>query len=114
MREKFTCRACENFSQAPASFYVIARGRAGLNLLAMTLYAKFALHQPLNRQSDGYAREVMDLPLSRLADDVGACAAVLQPLVALIGTQVSAAERIHGDDTPLPLLTKGKTTQARL
>ena len=40
---------------------------------AMILYAKFGLHQPLNRQSEAYAREGIDLPLSTLADDVGAC-----------------------------------------
>jgi hypothetical protein len=33
------------------------------------------LHQPLNRQSEAYAREGVDLPLSTLADDVGARAA---------------------------------------
>jgi transposase len=114
VREKFTCRACEKISQAPAPFHVIPRGRAGPSLLAMILYSKFALHQPLNRQSDEYAREGIELPLSTLADDVGACAAVLQPLVDLIGAHVFAAERIHGDDTPVPLLAKGKTIQARL
>jgi transposase len=114
VREKFTCRACEKISQAPAPFHVIARGRAGPSLLAMVLYAKFALHQPLNRQSEAYAREGVELPLSTLADDVGACAAVLQPLVDLIRAHVLAGARIHGDDTPVPLLAKGKTIQARL
>ncbi|MGE0447492.1 MAG: IS66 family transposase [Vicinamibacterales bacterium] len=114
VREKFTCRACEKISQAPAPFHVIARGRAGPSLLAMILHAKFALHQPLNRQSEAYTREGVELPLSTLADDVGACAAVLQPLVELIRAHVLAGERIHGDDTPVPLLAKGKTTQARL
>jgi hypothetical protein len=114
VREKFTCRACEKISQAPAPFHVIARGRAGPSLLAMILYAKFALHQPLNRQSDAYGREGIDLPLSTLADDVGACAAVLSPLANLIRAHVFRAERIHGDDTPVPLLAKGKTIKARL
>ena len=114
VREKFTCRACEKISQAPAPFHVIARGRAGPSLLAMVLYAKFALHQPLNRQSEAYAREGVDLPLSTLTDDVGACAAILAPLADLIGAHVFAAARIHGDDTPVPLLAKGKTVQARL
>ena len=114
VREKFTCRACEKISQAPAPFHVIARGRVGPSLLAMILYAKFALHQPLNRQSEPYACEGVDLPLSTLADDVGACAAVLRPLADLIGAHVLAAARIHGDDTPVPLLAKGKTVQARL
>ena len=114
VREKFSCRACEKIAQAPAPFHVIARGRAGANLLAMILHAKFALHQPLNRQSETYAREGIDLPLSTLADNVGACAAVLSPLADLIRAHVMAGERIHGDDTPVPLLAKGKTVTARL
>ena len=114
VREKFSCRACEKIAQAPAPFHVIARGRAGANLLAMILHAKFALHQPLNRQSETYAREGIDLPLSTLADHVGACAAVLSPLADLIRTHVLAGSRIHGDDTPVPLLAKGKTITARL
>ena len=93
---------------------MIARGRAGANLLAMILHAKFALHQPLNRQSETYAREGIDLPLSTLADTVGACAAVLSPLADLIRAHVMASERIHGDDTTVPLLAKGKTITARL
>ena len=114
VREKFTCRTCEKISQAPAPFHVIARGHAGPSLLAMILHAKFALHQPLNRQSETYAREGVDLPLSTLADHVGACAAVLAPLAELIRALVMAADRIHGDDTPVALLAKGKTIQARL
>jgi transposase len=114
VREKFSCRACEKIAQAPAPFHVIARGRAGANLLAMIVHAKFALHQPLNRQSETYAREGIDLPLSTLADNVGACAAVLSPLADLIRAHVMAGERIHGDDTPVPLLAKGKTVTARL
>ena len=40
----------------------------------MILFEKFAQHQPLNRQSERYAREGVDLSLSTLADQVGACA----------------------------------------
>jgi transposase len=57
IREKFTCRSCEKITQPPAPFHVIARARAGASLLAMILYAKFGEHQPLNRQSETYARE---------------------------------------------------------
>jgi hypothetical protein len=35
-------------------------------------------------------------------------------LVALIRDHVLAAERIHGDDTRVPVLTKGKTITGRL
>jgi transposase len=114
VREKFTCRSCETISQPPAPFHPIARGRAGPNLLALILTSKFCDHQPLNRQSDAYAREGIDLDVSTLADWVGACSATLAPLVTLIRAHVMAAERIHGDDTTVPVLAKGKTTTGRL
>ncbi|WP_449257026.1 IS66 family transposase [Bosea sp. (in: a-proteobacteria)] len=79
----------------------------------MVLFEKYGQHQPLNRQSERYAREGIDLPLSTLADHVGACAAALRPLHSLIEQHVMAAERLHGDDTPVPILAKGKTDTGR-
>lgn len=114
VREKFSCRQCETIAQAPAPFHVVARGHVGPKLLAMVLHDKFALHQPLNRQSEQFAREGIDLSLSTLADHVGSCAALLAPLAKLIGAHVLAASRIHGDDTPVPLLAKTRTIKARL
>lgn len=113
VREKFTCRDCEKISQAPAPFHVVARGWAGPSLLAMILFEKYGQHQPLNRQSERYAREGVDLSLSTLADQVGACAAVLKPLHDLIRAHVLAGQRIHGDDTPVPVLAKGQTVTGR-
>jgi len=114
VREKFSCRSCEKITQPPAPFHAIARARAGASLLAMILYAKFGQHQPLNRQSDVYAREGVELDVSTLADWVGACSATLAPLVELIGRHVLAADRIHGDDTTVPVLAKNKTVTGRL
>lgn len=114
VREKFSCRECEKITQAPAPFHVTPRGFAGPNLLAMILFEKFAQHQPLNRQSERYAREGIDLSLSTLADQVGACAAALRPVHSLIEGHVLAAERLHGDDTTVPILAKGKTDTGRI
>ena len=114
VREKFTCRDCERISEPPAPFHVIPRGRIGASLLAMILFEKYGQHQPLNRQSERYAREGVDLDLSTLADHVGAAAAVLAPLHELIRDHVLAAERLHGDDTTVPVLAKGKTITGRL
>jgi len=80
----------------------------------MILYAKFGQHQPLHRQSAVYAREGIELDVSTLADWVGACTATLAPLVELIGRHVLAAERIHGDDTTVPVLARNKTVTGRL
>jgi transposase len=88
VREKFTCRHCEKISQPPAPFHPTPRGWAGPNLLAMILFEKFGQHQPLNRQAERYAREGVDLSLSTLADQVGACAAALAPIHALIRAHV--------------------------
>jgi len=113
VREKFTCRDCEKISQPPAPFHVIARGWAGPSLLAMILFEKYGQHQPLNRQAERYAREGVPLSLSTLADQVGACCAVLAPLLRRLETHVFAAERLHGDDTTVPVLAKGKTDTGR-
>jgi transposase len=114
VREKFSCRRCEMIAQPPAPFHVTPRGFAGPNLLAMILFEKFGQHQPLNRQSERYRREGIDLSVSTLADQVGACTAALQPLHALIETHVLAAERLHGDDTTVPILAKGKTIKGHI
>lgn len=114
VREKFSCRACEKISQPPAPFHVIARGFAGPSLLAMMLVEKYANHQPLNRQSEQFAREGIELSVSTMADHVGACAAVLLPLYELIKAHVFAGERIHGDDTTVPVLAKVKTRTGRI
>ena len=114
VREKFSCRACEAITQPPAPSHPIARGRAGPKLLAHILFSKYGLHLPLNRQSDTYEREGIDLDVSTLADWVGAAAATLMPLVDVIRAHVLAAERIHADDTTVPVLAKGKTRTGRL
>ncbi|MFG1289818.1 IS66 family transposase [Xanthobacter versatilis] len=114
VREKFTCRQCEAITQPPAPFHVTPRGFIGPNLLATILFEKFGQHQPLNRQSERYAREGIDLSVSTLADQVGAATAALRPLHDLIARHVMAAERLHADDTTVPILAKGKTDTGRI
>ena len=113
VREKVSCRDCETICQAPAPFHVVPRGWAGPSLLAMILFEKYGQHQPLNRQAERYAREGVDLSLSTLADQVGHCAVALAPLVQRLKACVMNAERLHGDDTTVPVLAKGKTDVGR-
>jgi transposase IS66 family protein/transposase IS66-like protein len=47
-------------------------------------------------------------------DHVVACATTLLPLYELIKAHVFAAERIHGDDTTVPVLAKVKTRTGRI
>jgi transposase len=113
VREKMTCRDCEKISEPPAPFHVTPRGWAGPNLIAMLLFEKFGQHQPLNRQAERYGRERVPLSLSTMADQVGAGCTVLEPLLRRIETHVFSAERLHGDDTTVPVLAKGKTHTGR-
>jgi transposase len=114
VREVFTCRECEKITEAPAPSHPIARGRSGPQLLAEVLHNKYRAHLPLNRQSGLYAAQGVDLDVSTLADLVGACAATLAPIVTEVEKHVLAAERIHADDTTVPVLAKGKCDVARL
>ena len=114
VREKFACRDCEKISQPPAPFHVVPRGWAGPSFLAMLLFEKYGQHQPLNRQADRFAREGVPLSISTLADQVGAATFALMPIYKLIEAHVLAAERLHGDDTTVPVMAKGKTDTARL
>ncbi len=113
VREKFTCRDCEKITQAPAPFHVVSRGWAGPSLLAMIMFEKFGQHQPLNRQAERYALEGVPIALSTMADAVGSVCAALDPLRRLLETHVMAAERLHADDTTVPVLAEGKTDTGR-
>lgn len=114
VREKFSCRDCEIIHQPPARFHVTPRGWAGPNLLAMILFEKFGQHQPLNRQAERYAKEGVPISLSTMADQVGACCTALDPVFKCIKSHVLAAERLHGDDTSVPVLARGKTDIGRI
>jgi transposase len=114
VREKFTCRDCESITEPPAPSHPIPRGFAGPSLLAMVLVAKFLLHQPLNRQSATYAREGVKIDPSTLADRVGASVVALDPISDALRKHVLAAERIHTDDTTVPVLAKKKTRTGRI
>jgi transposase len=108
VREKVACRKCDTIVQAPAPSHPISRGRAGPHLLAEIVFGKYRAHLPLNRQSDIYANEGVDLDVSTMADWVGASAATLMPIRDAIETHVHAGERIHVDDTTVPVLAKNK------
>jgi transposase len=75
-----------------------------------------ATQLPLYRQSEIYEREGLDLSRSTLADWVGGAAELLSPLAASIGRYVMGAQKLHGDDTPVPVLCPGRgtTKQGRL
>jgi transposase len=116
IRPKLACTCCDVIAQAPAPSRPIERGLAGPGMLAHVLVSKFADHLPLYRQSMIYARQGIDLDRATLADWVGGCSALLQPLVEAIRRHVMSASKLHADDTPVPVLApgNGKTKTGRL
>jgi len=116
VRPKLSCTKCDCILQAEAPSRPIARGLAGPGLLAHVLVSKYCDHLPLYRQSEIYARQDVELERSTLADWVGGSARLLQPLVEALCRYVTAASKLHADDTPVPVLApgQGKTKTGRL
>jgi transposase len=116
VRPKFACSGCDRVVEAPAPSRPIANGLPGPDLLAHVLVSKFCDHQPLYRQSEAFAREGIDLDRSTLAGWAGAAHELLTPLVEEVSKHVMAGPKVHGDDTPVPVLApgNGKTKTGRL
>ena len=116
VRPKVSCRGCEAIHQAPTPALPIERGRPGPGLLTHVLIGKYGNHLPLYRQAEIYARDGVELSRSTLAGWVGRAAFELRPLVDAIAAHVLAGDKIHGDDTPVPVLAPGtgKTATGRL
>jgi transposase len=116
VRPKLCCTGCDVIVQAPAPSRPIDRGMAGPGLLAHVLTSKFVDHLPLYRQSEIYAREGVELDRSTMAKWVGEASHLLEPLVEALRRYVMAADKLHGDDTPVPVLApgNGKTKTGRL
>jgi transposase len=116
VRPKLSCPKCQKIVQALAPSRPIARGLAGPGLLAHVLVSKYCDHLPLYRQSQIYAREGIDLDRSTLADWVGSASELMEPLIGAVKCHVFKAQKIHADDTPVPVLCPGRgtTRQGRL
>ena len=116
VRRKKARACCDRIVQAPAPSRPIERGIAGPGLLAQILVSKFADHQPLYRQAAIYARDGVELDRSTMARWVGACGALMRPLVEALQRYVLQPGKVHSDDTTMPVLApgNGQTRIARM
>jgi transposase len=116
VRPKFSCAHCSRVIQLPSPSRPIDRGLPAPGLLAQVITAKYADHCPLYRQQAIYRRSGVDLDRATLADWVGGASELLEPLVGALGRYVRAAEKLHADDTTVPVLDpgRGKTKTGRL
>jgi transposase len=116
VRPKMACPACERIVQCEAPSRPIERSFAGAGLLAHILTSKYADHLPLYRQAQIYAREGVELERATMAEWVGGCFRLVDPLLEALARYVMAAGKLHADDTPVPVLDpgRGKTKTGRL
>lgn len=116
VRPKLACGRCDKIVQAEAPSRPIARGMAGPGLLAHVLVSKYCDHLPLYRQEEIYERAGVELDRATLAGWVGGASGLLQPLVEVLRRHVMAGQKLHADDTPVPVLAPGlgKTKVGRL
>ena len=97
--------ACETHPQAPTPRAADRARRARSRPARPCAVAKYGDHLPLYRQSEIYAREGVDARARPLPTG-SAAAALLRPLVDALGRHVRR-RRLHGDDTPVPVLAPG-------
>ena len=118
VRPKLSCACCSRIVQEPAPHRPIERGIAGPGRWRMCwLLPMYADHLPLYRQSEIYAREgagTRPLHTGRLGS--GAEHAHRGPWSMSWKKHVLSAEKLHGDDVPVPVLEpgNGKTKTGRL
>lgn len=107
VRPRCACINCERIVQAYAPGNAIDKGKAGPGMLAHVIIQKYCDHLPLYRQSQIYAREGLDLSRSTMAGWAGQIAQLLKPLVDELRHNIFSSTHIHGDDTPVKVLSPG-------
>lgn len=115
VRYKYSCR-CHGAGVeiAPMPAQPIEKGIPGAGLLADIIISKYQDSMPLYRQMLRFKRHGIDIPDNTLCDWVGECAFLLEPIIQEMKKEMLNSIKLHSDDTPVPVLNKGKTRQGRL
>ena len=114
IRPRYGCRACEDaVVQAPAPARAVDGGMPTEALLIAIAVAKFAWHLPLHRQQRMLRAQGIELDRSTLSLWIGRTAWWLQPLHVLLLASILARPKIFCDETPLPVLARGRTRRCQ-
>jgi transposase len=114
IRGKYCCAICQSITAASMPAQIIDKGIPAPGLLAQVIIAKHDDHLPLYRQEEIYRRSGAFIARSSMADWIGQCGVRLEPLAAALRQYVLGCGVLHGDETPIKLLSPGagKTHQA--
>jgi transposase len=120
VRKKYACTRCETNGENPRIAAAkkpetaIDKGLAGPGLLAYIVTSKFSDYLPLYRLEDIFARQGFEISRATQSIWCGDVADLVEPLYALMTGRVRASHVVATDDTILPMLSKGKTANARM
>jgi transposase len=120
VRKKYACASCETNGENPRiraakkPETAIDKGLAGPGLLAYIVTSKYSDYLPVYRLEDIFARQGFEISRATQSVWCGDVADLVEPLYALMIECVRASHVVATDDTILPMLSKGKTTNARM
>jgi len=120
VRKKYACAGCESNGNNPQMKtaakpeMAIDKGMAGPGLLAYIATSKFSDYVPLYRLEDIFERQGFEISRATQSVWCGDMADLAEPLWELMAERVRASHVVATDDTIMPMLSKGKTTNARM
>jgi transposase len=120
VRKKYACASCESNGNNPQietaakPEMAIDKGMAGPGLLAYIATSKFSDYVPLYRLEDIFERQGFEISRATQSVWCGDMADLAEPLWELMAERVRASHVVATDDTIMPMLSKGKTTNARM
>jgi transposase len=120
VRSKYACAGCESHGNNPQMEtaakpeMAIDKGMAGPGLLAYIATSKFADYLPLYRLEDIFERQGFEISRATQSVWCGDIADLAEPLYELMAERVRASHVVATDDTIMPMLSKGKTANARM
>jgi transposase len=104
-RFKYACPQChEGVIEAVAPPQAVEKSLAGEGLLAHVVVSKYVDHLPLYRLSRILLRERVDVSRATLCGWVADVAAALAPIGDQLRREITAANYLHTDDTPVTIL----------
>lgn len=120
VRKKYACPSCETSGNSPQMETAakpeaaIEKGMAGPGLLAYIVTCKFSDYLPLYRLEDIFARQGFEISRATQSVWCGDVADLVEPLYELMAARVRASHAVATDDTIMPMLNTGKTSNARM
>jgi transposase len=120
LRKKYACTGCESNGNNPQMEtaakpeMAIDKGMAGPGLLAYIVTSKFSDYLPLYRLEDIFQRQGFEISRATQSVWCGDIADLAEQLYELMAERVRASHVVATDDTIMPMLSKGKTANARM